>query len=323
MMPIGELVRFAGTLDGDWRSPLAEAAAEKWGVERPRFIRSSASHVFVATAPRRGPRVVLRMRPKELDGLEVLGRGSRAAHAWRTAGGPFVDAIPSLRGRFIESIRGYAVTAQVAAEGETLEDLGVTDAKAHEWGRALGRLHDAGSASELLDLPISGQLLRETQFEPALASVAEDLRCQLGELPRHPAVYGVLHGDPEPDNVIVAAAGMVLIDPDEVRCGWFVSDVAFALRAFADPAGQLVWAAGGVPAAFVDGYRSVRCLTGEELHWAGLFSRVAALEELSKLASLWSEPVCTSWPEWAVALHARVGTRAAALRARLIPPEPL
>jgi hypothetical protein len=62
MMPISELVKVARTITEEGSSQLALRAAQAWGYERVRFLRSSANHVFVCTAPDREAGV-LRLRP--------------------------------------------------------------------------------------------------------------------------------------------------------------------------------------------------------------------------------------------------------------------
>ena len=163
------------------------------------------------------------------------------------------------------------------------------------------------------ELPTTERLLAEADLPSELDLVAECVLRDLAALPDGPAVRGVLHGDPEPDNVIRTPDGHVLVDPDDVRVGWFASDVAFALRDWQDPRGRLEWTC-GVPAAFLDGYRSVRPLTAEELDTVPLMVRAAALEDLGALAAQPGTPVGESWPPWAVDLHARLDTRVAALR---------
>ena len=89
MLPIAELVDFSRTLDDDWHSPVADAAAKAWGVGQPLFIRSSASHVFVAPRDdRSGGRVVLRLRPASEQNRTVLERGARATASWFAAQNP-------------------------------------------------------------------------------------------------------------------------------------------------------------------------------------------------------------------------------------------
>ena len=313
-MLIDELVRFAETLDDQWHSPIADAAAECWNLERPVFLRSSACHVFVARPKGDGPRVVLRMRPVGADSVAVLERGARAAQGWRRVGAPFVDAVPSGGGRLVERVAGYVVTALTVAEGESLKESTLGTASAHSWGAALAGLHR-------VELSSSGFPTAEgfcDDFDNEVAAAFSAVRDPLGVLPRHAEVYGVLHGDPEPDNVVVTPAGMVLVDPDEVRVGWFISDVAFALRDWGDQTGRLDWAR-TIPAAVLAGYRSVRPVTVEELSWVPLLVRAAALEDLIRLQPHLRQQPGAQWPDWAIALDDKVRARAAALRMMLRP----
>ena len=317
-MPVHELVRFAETLDDSWRSPVADAAAECWGLRSPVFVRSSASHVFVAASGSGEGRLVLRMRPDTPDAVSALERGARAAAAWCRAGAPFVDAVPSSAGRLVERVDGYAVTALRVAEGDQLDESPVDGPAAYGWGAALATLHgslDAGAFAA--ELPTTEGLVGG--LPPELADAAEAVREELTVLPRDPAVRGVLHGDPEADNVIRTAGGLVLVDPDEVRVGWFVSDVAFGLRDWQDGAGRIDWT-GEVPAAFLDGYRSVRPLTDDELGTVPLLVRAAALEDLAALQPHLARPPDDGWPGWAVALDSRVRARAEELRAVALAP---
>jgi Ser/Thr protein kinase RdoA (MazF antagonist) len=64
-----------------------------------------------------------------------------------------------------------------------------------------------------------------------------------------------------------------------------------------------------VPSAFLAGYRSVRPLTDEELGWLPLLSRVAAWEDWHALQAHVREPLDPGWPEWALALDARLRSR--------------
>jgi Ser/Thr protein kinase RdoA (MazF antagonist) len=130
-------------------------------------------------------------------------------------------------------------------------------------------------------------------------------------------VRGVLHGDAEPDNVVATSDGMVLVDPDEVRVGWFVSDIAFALRDWGDTTGRIDWTC-GIPAAFLEGYRAVRPITVQQLDLMPLMVRAAAFEALSALQPHLQSPAQANWPAWATALDAKIRARAASLHTTLL-----
>jgi Ser/Thr protein kinase RdoA (MazF antagonist) len=320
MLLICELVRFGRLLDADWHCPAADDAAALWAADRPVFLRSSASHVLVAR--RSGaPRVVLRMRPDGGDAADVLGRGARVARAWRAAGGPVAGAVPSIAGDLVETVGGYAVMALEAVAGDPLDDDALEPDVAYAWGATVARAHATGSSVESAGLPTTESYLGVTAALPAgTADAGAGLLHALDRLPRDAAVRGLLHGDPEPDNVVAGPDGHVLVDPDDVRVGWFVSDVGFALRAWApadDPCGVPDLAA-PVPSAFLSGYRSVRPLTDEELGWLPLLARVAAWEDWCGLQAHVREPADPDWPGWAGALDARVRARVDRLAAALL-----
>jgi Ser/Thr protein kinase RdoA (MazF antagonist) len=321
MLPISELVRFAGLLDADWQCPAVDAAAARWAAGRPLFLRSSASHVLMA--PRvDGSRVVLRLRPDRGDAAAVLRRGARVARDWGAAGGPVAAAVGSVDGRLVELVDGYAVTALEAVEGEALDDEAIEQVTAHAWGATVARAHRAGVAVDRSGLPTTESFVAGVADDApaALALAATDVLAGLGRLPRAPAVHGLLHGDPEPDNVVEGAGGQLLVDPDDVRVGWFASDVGFALRAWAtagDPCAAPDLAA-PVPAAFLAGYRSVRPLTDEELGWLPLLARAAAWEDWYALQVHFREHADPRWPGWALALDSRIRSRVELLAASLL-----
>lgn len=290
MLPIEELVRFGDGLDSEYRHPVAGEFATRWGTAPPKFVRSSATHVFVA-ARGNEDRLVLRLRPSAA--ADVLHRASQAATEWSAAGAPMVPGVASLGGRAVETVGGYAAMALEAAEGTTLSER-EDDLADHaaDWGEALARLHAARLTTP--GLPGSSDL----------------------PLPRTPEVFGTLHGDPEADNVVLTADGPVFVDPDEVRVGWFAADVAFALRDWAAP-GKAPDLSADVPRRFVDGYRRVRALSDEELSWLPMLASDAARIELAQHQVHLRRGTVDDWPDWAVLLERRIRDRADLLRASL------
>ena len=303
MLPIAELVRVQDMLDDEFRCPLGDAAAARWDCESAVFLRSSTSHVFVARPVRPGPRLVLRMRPERSDGA-VLQRSAEIAAALHGAGAPVMTSAASTAGRLVEQVEGYHAMALIAAEGEVRDNDEIDPATARAWGRLLADFHDRTAAVTAPDVPQMAAL------------TSDPMAARLAELPRTPEVHGLLHGDPEPDNVVWTAAGGVFVDFDDVRRGWFAADVGFALRAWGPPARAPDLAA-PVPAAFVAGYRERRPLSDEELSWLPLLAAAAAAETLAELAPGLVERPQPDWPPWAVALDRRVRDRVAALAAGL------
>jgi Ser/Thr protein kinase RdoA (MazF antagonist) len=326
MLPIPELVRVSRLLDDSWHCELAEHAAARWDLSAAVFVRSSASHVFVARAPDGGAGVVLRMRPGSTSACRQLHRSARSAERLSAAGAPVVAAVRSSAGRLVETVDGCCVTAVAVAEGDVRDEDEADVATAWAWGAALAELHKRASAADvpgvpdMVDLatPSPATLTTNQPLDPALIAVAGEVAAGLATLPRDPSVHGLLHGDPELDNVVWTADGPVFVDLDDVRTGWWAADIGFALRAWGRAA-EAPDLTAGIPAAFVEGYRSRRPVTEHELSLLPLFARTAALESLLELAPVLAHPLDLSWPAWALRLDDRVRTRAAELRAGLVP----
>jgi Ser/Thr protein kinase RdoA (MazF antagonist) len=322
MLPIAELVRVSRLVDDSWHCELAKRAAARWNLQEAVFVRSSASHVFVARRPEGGPRVVLRMRPESPSHCPALHRSARAAERLSGAGAPVVAAVRSTAGRLVEVVDKYCVTAVAVAEGESRDDEEADQTTAHAWGAALAQLHASGAVlddvPDMVDLcaPGAAPLSGEQPMDDRVRLVAAEIAADLAALPRDSAVHGLLHGDAEIDNVVFTATGPVFVDLDDVRMGWWAADIAFALRAWG-PIGRAPDLAAEVPAAFLAGYRVHRPLTDEELTWLPLFARAAALESLGELQPLLGHPADPSWPPWATTLDARIRTRADDLSAAL------
>jgi Ser/Thr protein kinase RdoA (MazF antagonist) len=299
-MLLSELVAVALSTDERWHCPLGDAAARAWGLDGAVFVRSSACHVFVTDRAADGRRLVLRLRPAAGSGSEVLRAAAGTAAALVAAGAPMAAAVPSLSGDLVELVDNYAVMALVAVEGETCDSADVDRDRALLWGWSLADLHDRGSALEVTGTGRSDEAGRP---DPLAAA----------DLPRTPEVFGLVHGDPEADNVVwTPDDGAVFVDPDDVHQGWFVADVGYALRDWAPPAGAPDLAA-AVPQAFVEGYRRRRHLSDRELGWLPVLARQAAARTLRGLEPVLAEPVDATWPGWAHRLRARVAERAVAL----------
>lgn len=309
MLPIAEMVRLASTLDDRPGCAEGDAAAQRWGCSAAVFVRSSASHVFVADEGDR--RVMLRLRPADApdapDAWASLCRSAAAAEALHAAGAPVPAVARSTAGHAVQRVGASWVTALVAVEGTVLDDDDLDPQTARAWGRLVAQFHRSATAATLPDIP---DLVALTS--PACAD-------ELAGLPITPDVFGTLHGDPEPDNVVWGEGGPVLIDLDDVRRGWFAADIAFALRAWGPP-GTAPDLSAPVPAAFLAGYREVRAVSEAELGWLPALARAATAETLRELAPLLAARPEPGWPRWAHELDRKVRTRAQEYEAALAAP---
>jgi Ser/Thr protein kinase RdoA (MazF antagonist) len=252
LLPIAELVRVARLLDDEHHCALADEAAARWGRAGAVFVRSSASHVFLADD------LVLRMAPLGTRQADDVARSATSARTLHDLGAPVPAPVASTTGSLVEEVDGMVVTALPRVPGTTYDDDLTLD-QARLWGRTLAAFH----------------------------------------------ATGWVHGDPEPDNLVIDGEVATFVDLDDARPnGDLVDDVAFALRAWTPP--------GGAPnldepvvAAFVDGYGAVDP--------EALATAAAAVEERtleSYEAHLGSSPD-PDWQEWARRLHARIAALAA------------
>jgi len=300
-MPISELVAVGASLDDRFRCPLGQAAAQVWDCSVT-FIRSSASHVFVAEGGMADRRVILRMRPgTQPDAATVLRRSAWAAAAFKDAEAAVAGPVASRAGSFVEHVDGYLVTALEAVEGEVRDSDDLDEQSAWTWGRLLADLHARGQRVDHSDAATLGTT-NATSSQAAL--------------PRTPDVYGLLHGDPEIDNLVWTGTQAAFVDFDDVHHGWYAADVAFALRDWAPPASAPDLAK-PIPAAFLDGYRQRRPFTDQERSWLPPLARIAAEHTLARLQPVLAEPGSDEWPAWAHALQQRVRTKAEELRRAL------
>ena len=268
LLPIRELVRVARQLDGDHHWPTADQAAARWGRDGTVFVRSSATHVFVAGD------LVLRMAPVGTPQADAVSRSATTAETLFALGAPVPAPVPSLAGLLVEDVDGMVVTALRRVPGRTYDDDELTANLARLWGGTLARFHEVG----------------------------------------------YVHGDPEPDNLVVddgdAKSRATFVDLDDAARGDPVADIAFALRAWTPPGGSPDLAH-VVPATFLEGYAEVR-----EIDLTGLpdAARVVARRTLASYELHLATPADPDWPAWAINLHARIAELAEPLRSAVQQP---
>ena len=131
---------------------------------------------------------------------------------------------------------------------------------------------------------------------------------------------GWVHGDPEPDNLVVDGDGdekcALFVDLDDAGPGDEVEDVAFALREWTPPGGAPDLSA-DIPAAFLAGYRDVRALTDADMERLPAAARTVAFRTLASYDAHLTTAAEPDWPDWALRLQATVAARAERLRSAL------
>jgi Ser/Thr protein kinase RdoA (MazF antagonist) len=189
-------------------------------------------------------------------------------------------------------------------EGEVLDDFLASPDRAgerplwfHRLGALVARTHlqseawtpPPGFARTRLDADgLMGPAPRWGPFWDHAALTAEDrdlvirardvLHARLSALPQDLAVFGMIHADLHPGNLLVRDGDLAIIDFDDAAFGWRVYDIAVALN-YQQAAPDFA----AVRDAFLAGYRQVRDLPEAEAAQLPLFLLVRSLVQLGWL----------------------------------------
>ena len=166
--------------------------------------------------------------------------------------------------------------ADEKAVGSIYTTIGEIAAEVHNqastWQLPEGFVRHAWDAAGLAgDNPFWGrfwELAAATDAERALLRRVKDLIYQdLKEMPKTPDCYSMIHADFAPENLLVDASGVRLIDFDDAGFGWHLFEIATSLyfirgESYFDQA----------KAAVIEGYRAHRTLTDEQLRYLPLLT---------------------------------------------------
>jgi Ser/Thr protein kinase RdoA (MazF antagonist) len=100
------------------------------------------------------------------------------------------------------------------------------------------------------------------------------LHAALARLDRQPSVYGMIHADMHPGNVLVDGDRLTVIDFDDAAWGWHAYDITVAL------VHQQGLTLAAFERAYVAGYRSVRQLADQLLASVPMFRLVRGLAQI-------------------------------------------
>lgn len=315
MMKLELMKRFFDTVDGDWRSPIADELASRWllGAPSVRCIRASANFVFRVHAA--GHKYVLRFNhdserqpeliASELEYVQHLAR--RGIHVARP--------IPSLAGRTVESVATAlgafhgALFEALCGEEMELDNLGVEGLQ--RWGRALGDIHNASAGVAIAGRPTwADHLAMARQIIPRSEAAArtelDALEALLRELPVTAANFGLIHYDFELDNILWRDGQAGVYDCDDCAWYWFAADVVNALRDLFDDRAERVDAHDERLQCFLRGYRSVRRLEERDLQHAPLLLRANNLVLFARVYRSLEEGPLPGEPPWTAQLRAKL-----------------
>lgn len=307
MMRLSVMRAVVETLSEAGTSPLADQAAALWTREpvSPRYLRASANVVFTFT--REGRSYVLRLTDEHKRTQAMLQAEVDYINHLALHGVPVARPIRSLAGLEVERVQTPLGTFHAVVfdliKGTQYDIEELEQSQFAQWGRALGQLHRAaqryrgpGRATwqERLtalehELPLDEQAARKL-----LARVA----AQVEQFATDEQSFGLLHGDFELDNLIWAEQTIGIVDFDESAWGWFVADIAFALRdLFGDSAGNIDWESTQLQ-TFLEGYRAVNAVSADALEHLPVFLDMHNLFTFATLLKTLDIPESEVVPDW-------------------------
>lgn len=327
MLPVSQIWQISSSVDAEWRSPIADAVAAAWGFPAgaARWLRSSATHVFIVPGREGDTPSYLRFAPSSSVTGEKLSSSAPLMAEWADRGLGVVSPLPSVNGRLTEAVKTALgdVTAMLvpAAPGAEVSVDALTVDQAMAWGQALGNVHREGSAgiSRPFRLP-AGQDVHAgadmAGFDEPLTRAIRAVEEKLAVLDSGRHSQGICHGDFELDNIRFGPAGMTFFDADEAHHGWFAADVALAVR---DLTGVTLGSAERPELldAFLAGYRSRRPFSEEEEQCLPLHSLAASARLLRQLEGV-MDAGSGDRPDWVRELDASLREHQGWHRERLL-----
>ena len=292
--------------------PAAREAAKAFPVEVPQLtlVTVSENVTFRLTDGRTGEDWVLRLHRPGYNSEAELEAERVWTSALREAGLAAPEPLFARDGRaFVpQAVAGTGEVRLVGVtrwiEGEVLDDFlessdrtGERPLWFHRLGVLVARTHlqseawtpPPGFVRTRLDADgLMGPAPRWGPFWDHEALTAEDrelvirardvLHAHLSALPQGPAVFGMIHADLHPGNLLVRGDDLAIIDFDDAAFGWRMYDIAVALTHQ-----QAAPGFAAVRDAFLAGYREVRDLPETEAAQLPLFLLVRSLVQLGWL----------------------------------------
>lgn len=273
---------------------IAQAALAPFGLDpdaRIEFIKYRENHVFRATGTN-GKSMAVRLHRPGYRNQEELRSEFEFLRALREAGVEVPEVIPTLDGELFTLVQVGEHSRQVSVQhwvedASPFGDIESVLAGRHNpdpaafarIGSLLGRLHasairigiPAGFRRAAWDAaglagpsPVWGdpRLLASltTEERDVVDRALPALHEQLSALPMDSSVFGIVHADASPENLLETANGVVLIDFDDFGTGWFIFDLVTAIFHHALHPRYLDY-----EQALIAGYRQERPLSDDEI----------------------------------------------------------
>jgi Ser/Thr protein kinase RdoA (MazF antagonist) len=299
--------KVVATVDGEWRSPLAEHILECWGYDEGSvyYFRASANFLFIFK--KNGKTYFLRFSDaseKELSSIEseievleyLREQPVRVALPVKSLNGHYIEKVETEIGTF------YAVVFE-ALSGKQYETEELELSQFFKWGSSLGELHKIfKSMPEKYRINRKNwreQLLKVKQQLPNHETAAlielEQLINWTEALNISENNFGLIHFDFELDNQRWDEEVIGILDFDDCMNHWYVADIAYALR---DLFKSDVDLDNPYFQEFTKGYQNETDLDGSQLEQLSYFLRLHNLITFTGLLQTVDVQESPEHPEW-------------------------
>lgn len=296
-MRLDRLLGLVATVGPDGTSPLADAAASRWGMPAgsARYVGTSATFVFAVVGG------YLRLVPVADRPVNACKAVAAVTTAMGLAGAPVAVPRPSRTGSLVELLQTgpagvgavHAMLVEAAPGRRLVEPADLTVHQAEQWGRAIAELHRAGRSVDGSRLPtvfdvvadVLSPVSADTQLIDAIGAVVDHCVAALGP------PLTLVHGDPQVDNAGWSSRGPVFYDLDDAAMSWALTDLAMAVRD-SQPIDRLDTPATNSPIgrALLRGYRDVTDLDADQERAIPLVQRLAAAVSYGRLSAVLAAP---------------------------------
>ncbi|MBM7662178.1 Ser/Thr protein kinase RdoA (MazF antagonist) [Bacillus mesophilus] len=317
MMKLSKMQELLKTVDGEWRSPIAEAILKNWDYDEGSvfFLRASANFIFVFK--RNQKRYFLRFNHEEERGKQSIeAEMNILEHLENFSSFNVAKPIKSLHGNFIEvvdtEIGRYNAVVFEGLKGKHYEMEEITTEQAYLWGQTLGKLHECfkklpenltiNRPSWRTSLVKASEILaihEKTAYEELIriSKWAEGLNISKEN-------FGMIHYDFELDNVLFDNRMLGILDFDDCMSNWYLADIVYALRDAGEFTMQSL-----IINKFIEGYESETKLDSSLLVHAQEFMRIHELVTFAALIRSVDIEESTDHPEWLINLRRKLSER--------------
>lgn len=313
MMKLSTMMEVFETVDSEWRSPLAEKIAKKWGHDENSVfcVRASANFVFIFR--KEGIPYYLRFNHSSERELQVIEAEVEIVQYLGNASLKVAQPVKSLNEKYVEAVETelgtfYAVVFE-ALEGKHYEIDEITKEQIFLWGQSLGKLHETlkkmpeqyhmNRPSWRDRLTIAKEIIPSSEQDAhkewqKILTWAEELRITKEN-------FGIIHYDFELDNIVFKDRLISILDFDDCSINWYVADIVYALR----DVGKFDLHSPTIK-EFIEGYKNETNLDEDILKQASQFERMHELLSFATLIRTVDIEDSPEYPEWLLSLRKKL-----------------